>query len=575
MRVDKNQKNIKKWLSEAEDKTLALPEFQRYIVWDPQKCASLLEAIINDNPVGIFLLLQINPDKPPFDVRFIEGADEASGVKPTILLLDGQQRITSLFRAFSRKDKQAEYYIKFNITSNQSISFNGIQAIKRISKEANIIGNASEEFEKNYIPVSILNPLADSDDLMNVWIQEGIDDAVKSIMFKFCRDIRKKLRETHIPHFQLPQDTDQAAAIDIYLKLNTQSVTLSAFYEAVGLMYSQTNPRRSLLQIIKELKSKVPSIKQMESTDPDNLFMKIACLKQNRAPTDGVYKKLDFKKVYNDRTDIIRGAEWATEKMNLLGINKGKQLPSSVPLRVLPAIHKLVSTQSPSAKGAAHKIINKYIWHAFLTPRYEKSANTILKKDYDDLIKSLTAQPIKEEMEIFKLFNRSKADIEKADWPGKKTIFGKGILLACQLNGAVDVETDARLSFPEESDWNLDHIFPKKRLLNIGLDPNRALNCMLLNPGTNKRFSDSLPGTRIRKMQARIAKASGSIISLSEIKKRYEKQLVSSSAFNLLLTLNDEKISDKDLETAYNKFLKLRATSVKRRVDKLLDEGKI
>ena len=570
-----NNRKIKKWLSEVEDKTLALPEFQRRMVWDYEKCESLLEAIIQKNPIGVFLLLEIDSNNPPFEIRFIEGADVALKGQTTFLLLDGQQRITSLFRAFNENNEQNVFYVKFKISTTQSIEFDGIQTINRGTKStAKIIGQPQEECKKNYIPATILNPTAGSN-LINDWIgkAELVNDTGQ--IKEFCEKIKKTISDTIIPHFHLERMTSPESAIDIYLKLNTQSVVLTPFYEAVGKMYSETKPRRSLLKIIQDLELKVPLIRQMESTDPDNLFLKVACLKQNKTPTEGSYKNLNFTDIYRDRKSIINGIKWAVNFMNGLGINKGKQLPSSIPLRVLPAIHKSFESQPDSRKSTARKIINRYVWHAFFTRQYEKSANTRLKKDFDEIKRLIEANRMTGGLEIFKLDAPSKEDVEKARWPGNKEILGRAVLLACQLDGAVDVETGSRLSYPNEEDWNLDHIFPRAKLRKIGIYPNRALNYMLLKPATNKRFSDDLPGMRIKKLQDRVRRETGEPLPDQEIKKRYGKQLVSTRAFNILLSLDNEDISDEDLKSAYHKFIDERAKSVKKRIEKLLKDGEL
>ena len=568
-----NDKTIVQWLSDAENKTLALPEFQRRMVWDYQKCETLLEAIIRENPIGIFLLLEIDSNVPPFEIRFIEGINDAHEGRTTFLLLDGQQRITSLFRAFNENNEQNVFYVKFKESTTQSIEFDGIQAIKRGTKvAAKIIGQPQEECKKNYIPATILNPTSRGN-LINDWIgkAELVNDTGQ--IKEFCEKIKKTIGDTVIPYFHLERATLAESAIDIYLKLNTQSVVLTPFYEAVGKMYSETS--HSLLKIIQNLESQVPLIRQMESNDPDNLFLKVACLKQNKTPTEGSYKKLDFTDIYRDRKSIIKGIKWTVDFMNRLGVNKGKQLPSSIPLRALPAIHKSLESQSDSRKSTARKIINRYVWHAFFTKQYEKSASTRLKTDFDELKRSIEANRMTGDLEIFKLGSPSKEDVEKALWPGQKEILGRAVLLACQLDGAIDIETGARLSYPNEEDWNLDHIFPRARLKKIGIYPDRALNCMLLNPATNKRFSDYLPGTRIKDLQDRVRRETGEPLHDQEIKKRYEKQLVSVGAFNILLSLDNEDISDEDLKSAYDKFIDDRAERVKKRIEKLLKDGEL
>ncbi len=76
-----------------------LPDFQRGWVWDDAHVRSLLASISLSFPIGAVMMLQTgNPDvrlKP----RLVEGVRLSSPPEPERLILDGQQRLTSLFQA--------------------------------------------------------------------------------------------------------------------------------------------------------------------------------------------------------------------------------------------------------------------------------------------------------------------------------------------------------------------------------------------------------------------------------------------------------------------------------------------
>jgi hypothetical protein len=84
-------------LKQVHDRDLALPDFQRDFVWDPDATEELLESIFRDFPTGSLLLMRHRDDG--FRPRAFAGAPELNGRKPVRLVLDGQQRLTSLYQA--------------------------------------------------------------------------------------------------------------------------------------------------------------------------------------------------------------------------------------------------------------------------------------------------------------------------------------------------------------------------------------------------------------------------------------------------------------------------------------------
>src|SRR3954452_5858748 len=85
-------------LREVEDGRAQLPEFQRGWVWPDRNIASLLSSISLGFPVGTVMMLRTGGDVR-FKQRPVEGATPPAAVQPDRLILDGQQRLTSLFQA--------------------------------------------------------------------------------------------------------------------------------------------------------------------------------------------------------------------------------------------------------------------------------------------------------------------------------------------------------------------------------------------------------------------------------------------------------------------------------------------
>jgi uncharacterized protein with ParB-like and HNH nuclease domain len=87
------------WLDRARSGQVLLPRFQRHEVWTHYEVAAILEAVVRGLPVGAALVLEVG-DKEKFESRMIQGISTPASERVTEHLLDGQQRITALFRAF-------------------------------------------------------------------------------------------------------------------------------------------------------------------------------------------------------------------------------------------------------------------------------------------------------------------------------------------------------------------------------------------------------------------------------------------------------------------------------------------
>jgi hypothetical protein len=96
--------NFQELLNRVETNLLVLPDFQRKFVWDEEKMESLYRSVLCEMPVGSYLTLKSHDKefsckkigaKPKSCIIDLKSADSIN------YLIDGQQRITSLFAGFS------------------------------------------------------------------------------------------------------------------------------------------------------------------------------------------------------------------------------------------------------------------------------------------------------------------------------------------------------------------------------------------------------------------------------------------------------------------------------------------
>jgi uncharacterized protein with ParB-like and HNH nuclease domain len=84
-------------LAEVRKGNYQLPDFQRGWVWEDERIRKLIASVSLSYPIGAAMLLETGGEAAKFKPRPIEGVELAKKVLPSKLILDGQQRLTSLF----------------------------------------------------------------------------------------------------------------------------------------------------------------------------------------------------------------------------------------------------------------------------------------------------------------------------------------------------------------------------------------------------------------------------------------------------------------------------------------------
>ena len=90
---------LSKLLGDIQDGAIQLPDFQRPWKWDDDRIVSLLATVTLGYPLGVVMTLQTGGPGTRFKPRPLAGTHVPRDTEPTELLMDGQQRMTSLYQA--------------------------------------------------------------------------------------------------------------------------------------------------------------------------------------------------------------------------------------------------------------------------------------------------------------------------------------------------------------------------------------------------------------------------------------------------------------------------------------------
>ena len=226
----------------AEGK-IQLPDFQRGWVWDDNHIRSLLVSIARAFPIGAVMLLETGGDVR-FQVRPVENVVfESSPPSPEKLILDGQQRLTSLTQVLSlpeavqtfdekKRRIQVYYYIDIELALEDGRLEDAFFAVdkERVVKTnfgrdvALDLSTREKECSQLMFPCSeILDSDSWEDDLLRCAPEQF------ALYMKFRQKVLKPFRTYQVPIIALGKATSKEAVCLVFEKVNTGGVPLTVF----------------------------------------------------------------------------------------------------------------------------------------------------------------------------------------------------------------------------------------------------------------------------------------------------------------------------------------------------------
>ena len=239
-------------LDRAASGDLQLPDFQRGWVWDDDHIRSLLVSISLSYPIGaVMTLVAGNPDVN-FKARLLEGVTLAATPEPEMLLLDGQQRLTSLFQALKSRDpvctrdrrggeSHRHYYANIDACIDDTVEREeeGIVSVPADRIVRSDFGRSIEldlstrdrEIAAGMFPLDLVLDGGETMDWQMAYLQSGPDgQADRFAKWKhFVDAVINPFVQYHVPTIDLAKSTPKEAVCQVFEKVNTGGVTLTVF----------------------------------------------------------------------------------------------------------------------------------------------------------------------------------------------------------------------------------------------------------------------------------------------------------------------------------------------------------
>ena len=252
MAVESHDKKLDDLLKMVEEGEAQLPDFQRSWVWDDTKICKLIESITSGFPMGAAMFLANGGEHIRFKYRMFEGVESDNNVTPEWLVLDGQQRLTTLYQVLRSKkatntrfetnrDATIRRFYYLDIRKCLDPNADRLDAIVSVSDKkqqtTNIgrtvtldLSTREKEFENLMFPLNITFSANDTDDWRYDMEDYYLNNREYSLLFReFSQKILRPILAYSMPVIQLDKETPKEAVCQIFENVNTGGVPLTVF----------------------------------------------------------------------------------------------------------------------------------------------------------------------------------------------------------------------------------------------------------------------------------------------------------------------------------------------------------
>jgi hypothetical protein len=494
---DSTKTSLTSLLSQIAEGKIQLPDFQRGWVWDDEHIRSLLVSIARAFPIGCIMLLETGGEAR-FQIRPVEGIElSADGSKAERLILDGQQRLTSLTqvlrltKAVRTKDNQKReverhYYIDIEkaLLGDSSIEeaiigVDGSKMVKRDFGREVVLDLSSQEreFAQFYFPC---NQILNSDRWEYGLLAQ--DPARFSRYMQFRSQVLNRFREYEVPVIVLYKENSKEAVCLVFEKVNTGGVPLSVFelvtatYAADGFNLRDDwfgSGERGIPGRKKVLAAK-PLLREIEPTDflqgvsllhtHDRRMQDLRAGRTGREVTAVSAKREQVLALplaaYEQWADKLTDGFLAADRFLRM---EGFQSPSFLPYRsqLVPLAAVMVRLGDRWLEPIIYNKLARWFWCGVFGELYGGAVETRIALDMQDLLTWIEEPGAQEPATVVAAgFQVSRLDTLRT----RTSAAYRGLYVLLQRNGSKDFFWKARMVDLDRDEYAIDihHIFPRK-----------------------------------------------------------------------------------------------------------------
>lgn len=525
-----------------------LPDFQRGYKWEDERIRSLLVSVLQGHPLGVVMLLDTGNNHVRFKPRPVEGVDIEESVAPDWLLLDGQQRLTSLTQALKGdgvvdttddrgKKIKRKYYVDIKVALESEDRMD--EAVRSLPADGKVTTNFGREVtldvstpelerEHGLFPVNLLFSPDAVDWLIELESKQDFKD--------FNAKVVKPVGTYNIPAIELDKHTSKAAVATVFEKVNTGGLQLNVFelltatFAGDPIYFAEHGTDFRLNDDWQETRRRFqdhPTLSLIENTDFLQAVTLLTTRERNLADTSakpaGVSaKREDVLKL--DLGDYLKWVEplreaflWVSDFLADLHIFDAKFVPYPKQLVPLAAI-KAVMGNDADLLGPKERLVRWY-WSGILGELYGGAIETRFVRDLEQVPK----WAVDPENTSVPNTVRDAAFVESRlhSLRTRNAAAYKGIYALILDHEARDWMEAKALDKVQYSslDTDIHHIFPMRWCQENGIDQERMqsiVNKTAISARTNRTIGGAAPSKYLRQIEKKAQIGSGKLDGLLE-----------------------------------------------------------
>lgn len=518
-----NDTSLQDILRGVSSGTTCLPDFQRGWVWDDERIRGLIASITSSYPIGAVMFLEYGGDGIRFKSRtFTNVRDE--GKTPEVLVLDGQQRLTSAYCAMyskspvptqtiKKEDIQRYYYLDIEkCLDPETDRVDGVVSVSADKKVKEDFGRVvvmdlstrEGEFEKHMFPLNIVFDSIALDEWKDDYRDFHSDPEISKRLRKFTADVLNPIILYTLPVIQLDKSTPKEAVCQVFENVNTGGVPLTVFELVTATFATDDFVLRDDWDMrahkMKHADGTFELLSVVAATDFLASMTLLAQVKGNRTLTvkrkDVLSLALDDYKSYaNALTDgYIRAARFLVQQ----SILTPRDLPYTtqfVPLSVLMTV-----LGNKTEDGVVKTKLASWYWCGVFGEMYGSANETRYANDVSGVLAWIDGGQEPDTV--------SRAFFQPTRLLSLQTRNGaayKGVMALILDEGARDFISGDKMDFTNfVADVDIHHIFPQKYCEQRGYEK-RKWNCIVnktpIAYRTNRKIGGDAPSKYLKAIE--------------------------------------------------------------------------
>jgi hypothetical protein len=513
-------------LARADGGKLQLPDFQRSWVWDDDRIRSLLASVSVSFPIGAVMLLETGGQHVRFKPRPLAGTHERlREIAPETLILDGQQRLTSLYRALmsavavETKDAKGKpirrwYYLdmKKAVTNDDDredavLSVPEDRQVKTFGGAITLDVTTPElEYAADRFPVNRIFQSAEWRQAYNKYWNYAPEKI--QLYDAFEREIIKRFEQYQVPVIELKKETPKEAVCLVFERVNTGGVALNVFELLTASFAADDFQLRDDWNAREQrLKGQHPVLRGLQSDDFLQAISLLVTQTRRRevlaagtttdnAPGISCKRKDILKLEVTDWKEWADGVEGgfvcAARFLHGQKIFKARDLPYRTQLVPLAAMFVDLG-EAGENEGARQKIARWY-WCGVLGELYGGAIETRFARDLPEVVGWLRGEAVEPITIQESNFQANRLLTLRT----RNSAAYKGLYALLMRDGGRDFRTgepiEAQTFFDDKID--IHHVFPEKWCKTADIEPsiyNSAINKTALAARTNRQIGGRAP----------------------------------------------------------------------------------